>query len=150
MIPLVTVPTMPPFIAGFVDWGDGGTALPVLRLERVLRLPRPARVPSLHTPIIVVRNELDSAPLFGLLVEVADGFVSGTFDRGSVQDQSFNGCVPFLLNLPDRSEPVAVLSVERLLVAEEKERLDAFQQIMHEKMSDLRSQHGKKPVSGTP
>lgn len=150
MIPLATVPMMPSFIAGFVDWGDGSSVLPVLRLEQVLRLPLPARVPGLHTPIIVVRKAQDATPLFGLLVETVTGFASGTPDKGGVQDQAFNGCVVSILNVPDRSEPVSVLSVERLLLAEEKERLIAFQQILREKQSELVVREGELPAFGMP
>jgi chemotaxis signal transduction protein len=134
MVLLTTVPLMPSFLVGFLDWDDGTPPLPVLQVAKVLQLPQEAQVPGLHTPIIVV-----GSAGFGLLVESISGFVSGTMvaqdDR--VPRNSFNGCVLGLLNTADTAEPVPILSVESLLLAEEQERLTFFQQLLGERKAVL-------------
>ena len=133
MVTLVPVPSQPSFVQGFLDWQDGTTPLAVLRLDALFRLPRPAEVPELHTPILVLR----SARPFALLVERVRGLVLAVSKETALQQNSFNGCVVGLLPLAESDKTASILSVDRLLLVEERERLDVFAALAEERRAVL-------------
>jgi len=137
MVTLAQIPATPSFIAGFLDWQDGTTPTAIVRLDILLRLPQAAAVPGLHTPIILLR-----APIpFGLLVERIEGLISSASDNNQVESlpeqSNFNGCAIGLLPLDQGRGLASVLSVERLLLTEEQERLQMFTQLAHERRTAL-------------
>lgn len=141
MVTLVPVPSQPPFVQGFLDWQDGTAPLPVLRLDILLRLNRSTEVPGLHTPILALRG----ANAFGLLVERVRELVlavpQASNGEATMQQNSFNGCVSGLLPLAESGKSASLLSVERLLLVEERERLDAFAAMAEERRAILAPAH---------
>jgi purine-binding chemotaxis protein CheW len=133
MMPLTDAAATPSFVQGYLDLGPQEEILPILRLDRLLHLPDgAARVPGLHTPIIVVRPDTPDARPFGLLAERVERLVR--VPAGAVKDagETFNGCITSLLTLSgdaaaaEGDVTAAALSVESLLLAEERERLTEF------------------------
>jgi purine-binding chemotaxis protein CheW len=134
MVSLATPPGLPPFTVGVLPLGEGADETPpVLRLDSLLRLPNPARVPTLHSHILLVQTE-EKSLRFGLLVERVLNLMRSAPESvlPTDEERSFNGCVQGLLPLPD-GETAAVLSVERLLLVEEQERLAAFARVQEER-----------------
>ena len=149
MVTLTPVPAMPPFVVGFLNWHNSTTPIAILRLDDLLRLSQTSRVPGLHTPLLIVKNIPHLEPLktpdekeqiFGLLVERIHNLCAiAPAEIGAAEQTSFNGCVTGLLSLSQPEGMAAILSVERLLLAEERERLSSFAQLATERRDALRS-----------
>jgi len=125
MLPLMDAAAAPSFIQGYLDLGPNEEILPVLRLDRLLQLALPpdTRLPGLHTPIIVVRAP--DGRSFGLLAERVDWLFRASADAVKAAGETFNGCVCGLLTISEGTT-AALLSIENLLLTEERERLAAF------------------------
>jgi purine-binding chemotaxis protein CheW len=116
MAALSRPPSMPSVLEGFLNLG--GTAVPVLRLARLLGLPEAPL--ELHTPLVIVRGGILPLALLvnrvlGIAAVTADGLVPiGHMD-------SFNGCVDGRLTIAN--DVVHLLSLERLLLEKEQRTL---------------------------
>lgn len=128
MASLLRPPGLPHALEGLLRLGDVPEPVPVLRLDRLFGLPE-ADVPGLHTPIVLMRRGEDTPGerLLGLLVERAHGIVDVA--PGAMAElppaSVFADCAPAQVALPGGGS-AALLSPERLLLREERERLDSF------------------------
>lgn len=123
-------PRMPAFIQGILNLG--GAAVAVLRLDRLLGMP--SATIGLDASILIMKTT--AAPL-GLLVEHVDGVQpAAEFQVMTVDDrQSFQGCLAAQLDGPLGS--VHLVSWEKLLLEEERQRLDDFQRRAQERLAEL-------------
>jgi len=127
---LSSPPRMPAFVRGVLNLG--GTAVPVLRLDRLLGLPD--SVFGLNASILVMRAP--NAPV-GLLVDHVEGVQPGAgFQYLPVDDgQSLQGCVAGQLQGP--AMQATLLSWRNILLQEEQARLDAFGRQVQERLAEL-------------
>lgn len=127
---LAKPPRMPSFVEGVLNLG--GIAVPVLRLDDLLGMER-GRV-GLDASILIMRR--DGAAL-GLLVDHVDGVRPGhDFQSMPVEDRhSFQGCLAGELSGP--AGVVHLVSWEKVLLEEERRRLDQFQQSAQDRLSAL-------------
>ncbi len=126
MAQLARPPGLPSPLEGILDLG--GTAVPVLRLDRLLGLP--VHEPGLYSMLIVLKG------LVALLVERASevrSVSSGELLPVDAKD-SFNACAEasFLL----RGETVSLLSAQRILLEKERQALSEFQMITQHRVED--------------
>jgi purine-binding chemotaxis protein CheW len=121
MAALSTPPNRPILIEGFLNLA--GSAIPVIRLERLFGLP--VREVELYTPLLVVRTQ--AGPL-ALWVERVTGVcaVSESAPLTIEPGHSFNGCVEALLGTPEQR--IHLLAVERLLLEKERQCVAGFQE----------------------
>jgi purine-binding chemotaxis protein CheW len=116
MARLSTPPGLPSAVAGFLDLR--GTAIPIIRLDRLFNLPE--QQPGLHTPMIILRGVL--GPI-GILVARVRGIVpmpsAGLLEIS--QERTFQGCATASLQLD--GELVHVLSPGALLGTHEDRSL---------------------------
>jgi purine-binding chemotaxis protein CheW len=113
-------PGLPRVLAGFLNLA--GTAVPVLRLDRLFGLPD--LVPGLYTPLLVLRNP--DGPL-ALMAEKVSRIVS--VPVGAVlpvrANHTFNDCAEGMVLVDGRV--VLLLSAGRLLLEKEQQCLAEFQ-----------------------
>ncbi|MBC7951325.1 MAG: chemotaxis protein CheW [Rhodospirillaceae bacterium] len=116
---LTRPPTAPPVVAGVMDLR--GSLIPVIRLDRLLDLPPPARTP--FRPVLVLSRP-PPAP-WAVLVEAVEEVLGPEFPRvAAPSDLAFDDCVLGMLVLP--GGPVPVLAPERLLRKREAMALEDF------------------------
>ena len=130
-LPLLSRPPgLPSLLEGFLNLG--GSAIPVLRLDRLFGLPD--LVPGLYTPLLVLRQPEDR---IALLVEAVRGIVTvQSADVRSVPGgDSFNDCVEGELTFGD--DVVHLLSAERLLLEKERQCLAELQAVEQERLRSL-------------
>lgn len=126
---LARPPQMPAIIHGVLNLG--GSAVPVLRSDRLLGLAD-ARF-GLDASILVMKG---AVPL-GLLV----GHVEGVRPAAAFQvmplasARSFQGCLAAELDGP--SGPVHLIAWDKVLLEEERVRLDDFQHRSQDRLADL-------------
>jgi purine-binding chemotaxis protein CheW len=127
---LATPPRMPSFIQGVLNLG--GTAVPVLRLDRLLDLP--SATIGLSSSILVMKT--GGAPL-GLLVEQVDGVQSNAEFQYMPVDagQSFQGCLT--AQLAGARGGVHLISWDKVMLEEERQRLEDFQRRAQDRLADL-------------
>lgn len=127
-------PSTPPLIEGFLNLA--GSAIPVLRLDRLFNL---AEQPlELYTPLIVLRNtKLPCA----LLVDAIDGVITVSESAYAPLNggHSFNGCAEAIVQAGSRS--LHVLSIERLLLEQERLRLQQCQAEEQQRLQRLAEAH---------
>ncbi|MBX9634722.1 MAG: chemotaxis protein CheW [Magnetospirillum sp.] len=123
-------PRMPAFVQGILNLG--GSAVPVLRLDRLLGMP--SATIGLDASILIMKTT--EAPL-GLLVEHVDGVQSASdFQVMTIDDrQSFQGCLAAQLDGPLGC--VHLVSWPRLMLEEEQQRLGDFQRRAQERLAEL-------------
>lgn len=123
-------PRMPAFVQGILNLG--GVAIPVLRLDRLLGMPSISI--GLDASILIMKT--GAAPL-GLLVEHVDGVVPAADYQVMVLDdrQSFQGCLAAQLDGPMGS--VHLVSWDKVLLEEERQRLGDFQRRAQERLAEL-------------
>jgi purine-binding chemotaxis protein CheW len=133
MVQLARPPGLPSPLEGILNLG--GTAVPVVRLDRLLR--RPAQEVGLYSMLIILKDS--SGAGFALLVERTSEVISVTCDELLKLDQedSFNACAEasFLL----RGETVPLLSPQRILLEKEKLALSEFQILAQQRVSEWRA-----------
>lgn len=130
MAQLARPPGMPAALEGILNLA--GTAVPVLRLDRLLRLPLVTL--GLYSMLIILRG-ISNGPV-ALLVDRVNGIVAvpgGALVRISGED-SFNGCAEW--TVAGQEQPVHVLSPERLLLEKERESLSEFQLVAQERLAE--------------
>jgi purine-binding chemotaxis protein CheW len=123
-------PGMPSFLEGVMNLG--GTAVPVLRLDRLFGLPE--REANLYTPLILLR---DRQPAVALMVDRVLGVaaVEGGREAGTeAGDGLFAECVAALMG--EGEEATFLLDAGRILAAEERERLAVFQAKARERLAE--------------
>ena len=121
-------PGLPSILKGFLNLR--GSAVPVLRTARLFGLPEPSLGP--YTPLLIARGR--SHPL-GLLVEAATSMASVPGPLLPVpEDCLFNECAE---GITPGEEPVCVLCLERLLLAEERRRILELQALEQERLEAL-------------
>lgn len=126
-------PQLPSLVRGILNLG--GQAVPVLRLDRLLGLGDGSF--GLDASILVMRpGEGASAPL-GLLVEHVDSVrpADEFSPMGLVPEHSFNGCL--VDSLGRDGQVVHLLSWERLLLEQERDRLNEFQALLQLRLADI-------------
>jgi purine-binding chemotaxis protein CheW len=126
---LATPPLLPPALAGYMDLG--GTAIAVVRLDRLLALPEEAL--HLYSPLLLLKEGA---------VALAVHAVSTTCATGPdtwlpvADTRSFNGCVAAEARSPEGM--VHVLSPGRVLAEEERQGIAALQAQAQQRLRDLR------------
>ena len=130
MASLSRPPGMPSLLEGFLNLG--GTAVPVVRLDRLFDLPD--LVLGLYTPLLILRAAEDRV---ALLVESVCGIVAVSSDdiRAGYDGGSFNDCVEGEITVGGRI--VHVLSPERLLLEKERQCLAEMQAVEQDRLRDL-------------
>jgi purine-binding chemotaxis protein CheW len=132
MAELSRPPGLPPVVEGFLNLG--GSAVPVLRPDRLLGLPEVAV--GLYTPLIVLRQGRGS---LALLVETVEVIGPATerlpLPTGAEGGYSFNDCAEGQVVVGKKN--AVVLSVERLLLEKERQCLAHLQAIEQERLRRL-------------
>jgi len=123
-------PGVPSFLEGFLNLG--GQAVPVLNPARLFRLQGPA--PGFYSHFVVL--EKTEAPL-AILVNRAAGATEVPKEAVTPvgQNFSFNDCVESDARVEGRT--VHILSVEKLLLEEERNRIAELQAIEQERLREL-------------
>ncbi len=123
-------PGLPSILDGFLNLQ--GTTLPVLRLDRLFNLPEQS--PGLYTPLVILRNP--DPPLALLVDEVNGVFSVSAEDLLPVRETDlFNGCVEAEVVL--NGQTVHLLSLERLLLEQERRRIAEFQALEQQRLGEL-------------
>jgi purine-binding chemotaxis protein CheW len=130
MAQLAHPPGLPTPLEGILDLG--GKAVPVLRLDRLLRLP--VREAGLYSMLIVLKG-LAGGNL-ALLVERASEVRSVSFGELLPVDRedSFNACAEASFFLG--GETVSLLSPQRILLEKERQVLSEFQILTQHRVED--------------
>ena len=123
IVPLAALsrpPGLPSVLAGFLNLA--GTAVPVLRLDRLFELP--ALTPGRYTPLLLLRNP---DYRLALMVDKVSRIVSVAAEAVMPvrEKQSFNDCVEGVVTLDDHV--ILLLSAERILLEKEHQLLAEFQ-----------------------
>jgi purine-binding chemotaxis protein CheW len=133
IVPLAALsqsPGLPSVLAGFLNLG--GTAVPVVRLDRLFRLPDQAT--GLYTPLLILRQ---ADPPLALLVEKVSEIL--TLSNGAVlplrDGHSFNDCAEGVVTAGERV--ILLLSAERLLLEKEQQCLAEFQDREQARLREL-------------
>jgi chemotaxis signal transduction protein len=133
MAQLACPPGLPSLLEGILNLS--GTAVPVLRLDRLLQLP--ARSPGLYSMLIVLKGICDGR--IAMLVDRVSQVVSvPEIAVLSVEKQdSFNACAEATVALEDTN--VHVLSPARILLERERKVLAEFQGIAQQRLQEWES-----------
>lgn len=130
MAALTAVPCAPTFLAGFLD--VAGRLVAVISLRRLMGMPD--REPELYTPIVLLKA-------YGLTIALEVDGVSQIVEIG-VEDLipvsegcSTNDCATAVARLD--GTPVVVLSPERLLLHEERQRVAELAAFVRERVADV-------------
>jgi purine-binding chemotaxis protein CheW len=128
-------PGLASFLEGFLNLR--GAAVPVLRLDRLF--PFPAKPPGLYTPLVVLRGA--DHPL-ALLVEHVQQVVSVPEEAFlPVREKScFNDCTEAQVTLGEDGAVVHVLSVERLLLEQERRYVAEMHAITQQCLGEVEAQ----------
>lgn len=123
-------PGLPSILQGFLNLQ--GEALPVLRLDRLFGLSEQS--PGLYTPLVILRNP---GPPLALAVDEVTGvfFVSAEGLLPVRETDLFNGCVEAEVVLGGQT--VHLLSLERLLLEQERRRIAEFQAMERRRLHEL-------------
>ena len=127
---LARPPGLPSLLEGFLNLA--GTAVPVVRLDRLLHLPE--LVLGLYTPILILNTTEDRV---ALVVESVRGIVAvpAADIRSGFDGGSFNDCVEGEITVGDRV--VHLLSPDRLLLEKERQCLAELQAVEQDRLRDL-------------
>lgn len=127
---LAQPPGMPAVLEGFLNYA--GEVMPVVRLDRLFDLP--ARPPGPYAPMLVLR------PAFGPLVLLVDSVRTvAAVARNAVlpvsESAAFNGCLEGEVSIADQT--VHVLAPQRLLLEQERRRLDQLQAMVVQRLTAM-------------
>lgn len=146
IVPMATLfspPGLPSGLAGFLNLR--GTAVPILRLDRLLELPE--RQPGLHAPLIVLRGASGSnyCPT-GVLVDFVRAIVPmpSTSLLAIPEDDTFRGCATAALELD--GDRVHLLSAAALLDVNEIRSLADYTAMAQARLLRM-EQSGMEPAS---
>jgi purine-binding chemotaxis protein CheW len=131
MAALARPPGLPAPLEGVLN--AGGTAVPVLRLDRLLQLPE-RQQPGLYSMLIILKevSEAKIAILADRVSEVVSVPASALLPVGD--EDCFNSCAQAILLLGDRR--VHLLSPARILLEREREVLREFRAMEQHRMTD--------------
>lgn len=132
MAQLSAVPMMPPFVEGILNLA--GQEIPVLRLDRLLELPE--QTLGINSVLVILRS---AEPTVALVVDAVDDAKQVTKDTQVVpfnDERCFKRC--FLADLRFAETTHHLISVENLLLTEERERLTNFQTREDQRLSDVK------------
>ena len=134
MVLLSSPPGMPLGLAGFLDLR--GTAIPILRLDRLFDLPE--QLPGLYTPFIILHA---ADTLIGVLVGSVQEIVSAT--AASVlalpEKHVFQGCATATVEV--NGQVIYLLSAESMLIENERRSLTEFQAVAQMRLRHLEQSH---------
>ncbi len=127
---LSTPPGLAPCLAGFLNLR--GTAVPILRLDRLFNLPE--QRPGLHTPLIILRSANNPA---GVLVAAVRRIVSVTKAAflPLPEKHIFRDCATASIDVS--GDMVYLLSPDRMLLASERSLLAELQTMEQERLCHL-------------
>ena len=134
MADLAHPPGLPATLAGILNWG--GTAVPVLRLDRLLQLPELS--PGLYSMLVLLKDERLNGKV-ALLVDRVAEVVHISSDALLAVDErdSFNACAEGTFE--SRGQLVHLLSPEHILLEREYESLLAFQVIEQRRLDEWKA-----------
>ena len=123
MAQLARPPGLPSALEGFLNLG--GTAVPVLRLDRLLDLP--SRNPGLYSKLIILKGV--SHGQIAMLVDQVSEIMSvpETTFLPVAKEHSFNACAEAAV--PVQGETIHLLSPGRILLEMERRSLSEFQAV---------------------
>jgi purine-binding chemotaxis protein CheW len=130
MAQLARPPGLPSPVEGILNLA--GTAVPVLRLDRLLRLPD--QTPGLYSMLIVVKGVADSriAILADRVSEILSVPESALLPAG--KENSFNACAEAMAQVGD--QVIHLLSPASILLEKEREALSGFQAMAQRRLRD--------------
>jgi chemotaxis signal transduction protein len=130
MVQLAGTPGLPAALEGILNLA--GTAIPVLRLDYLLRLPE--KRPGLYSMLIVLRRVGDGqvAFLVDRVNEILSVSESGLLPLGA--EDSFNACAE--ATVPVRGQIIPLLVPARILLEKERRFLSEFQVISQKRLQD--------------
>jgi purine-binding chemotaxis protein CheW len=130
MAQLSKPPGLPSLLEGILNLS--GSAVPVLRLDRLFQLP--SQRLGLHSALIIVNSIADGR--IALLVDRVSDILTipenGLLPIG--QDDSFNGCAEALVSAGGQT--IYLLSAKRLLLEKDREALSQFQAMAQRRLQD--------------
>lgn len=131
MAALARSPGLPPILPGFLNLD--GACVPVIDAARLFELP--AEAPGLYTPLVVLRQ----AP-FALQVDAVLGTHFGdSADLVPVDEAKiFNRCVT--AQVETAHGPAHLLAVDRILLEEERQRVEALAERHRKRVQALASE----------
>ena len=134
MADLARPPALPEVLEGILNWA--GTAVPVVRLARLLRLPHSEL--SLYSMLVLMKSSDGSDKPVALLVDSVREILKVTNDELITVSErdSFNACIDATASV--REQVIYLLSPERILLARERESLDAYRSIEQLRVNDWR------------
>ena len=133
MAQLARPPALPSPLEGVLNLG--GKPVPVVRLDRLLRLPE--QPPGLYSVLIVLKGISDDS--LAMLVDRASEILAVPASALLPVDRehSFNACVEATVPLRDRM--IHVLSPTRILLEKERAFLSEFQVMAQQRLRDWES-----------
>jgi len=125
-------PGLPSVLAGFLNLG--GTAVPVLRLDRLFDLPE--LTPGLYTPLMILRNPDQHV---ALMVETVSRIIAVPEESllPVRESQTFNDCAEGMVMVD--GHVILLLSPERILLEKEQQCLAEFQDKEQARLHELES-----------
>lgn len=125
-------PELPAPVEGFFNLG--GSAVPVLALARLFRLPATDAPETIYRHLVLPRVQGSSQVAF--LVDRVRDITAAPSDGFLAVDETrtLNGCVEFEISIDGAL--VHVLSVERILMAKERDTLDALYGMAQSRLSE--------------
>ncbi len=130
---LISPPGLPSFINGFVN--IEGAAIPVVSLASLMGLPSPAI--ELYTPLVIT---VIKSGWLAFIVDKVLGIES--IEKGSLylldDEAVFNRCVS-RSGKNSRGDTFYLLSLERILMAQEKKKITEFQEEAQKRIDDLKT-----------
>ena len=129
MCDLAQPPGLPPLLEGLLNLR--GEMTPVIRTDRLFNLP-----PILfhrHTQLIVVRGKIPLALLSDRVRNVVTAAPADILPAPN--DSVFNHCLAGVF--PTAQGPIQLLHMERLLLAQEKQRLSDLQRMAQSRLAKL-------------
>lgn len=136
MAELLRPPGLPPALEGILNLA--GSAIPVVRLERLFRLPAPEV--DLYSMLIVLR--VSARDRIAILVDRVTEILQAPEDsfRALDHDDSFNGCAEAIV--PSGDDTVHVLSPARIVLAKERDMLSEFREIAQHRLQEWQAARG--------
>ena len=119
-------PGLPAVLEGFLNLA--GAVVPVVRLDRLFRLPE--RAPGMFTPLLILRNPDHHV---ALMVDHVSEILTVTDDAvvRVRENQAFNDCAEGVVTIRDRV--VLVLAAGRVLLEKEAQSFAEFESIERER-----------------
>lgn len=133
MAALARSPGLPPILPGFLNLD--GASVPVIDVARLFDLP--AEEPGLYTPLVVLREAS-----FALLVDAVPGTHFGdAADLIPVDEaKTINRCVT--AEVETAHGPAHLLAIDRILLEEERQRIEALTECHENRVKALASEDG--------